>query len=131
MTVFLELAAIDRICVGHLHLTTVESLRADRKDINYDQHPDHQFRIDEAWQPWMNNGVQFRVQLRHVEASLRSRRRYLMGDRFTSADILLTTCLVWAIEYGVGVCDNGLPYLARATSRPAYTKGAAVNAAAI
>ena len=56
---------------------------------------------------------------------------YLMGDRFTSADILLTTCLVWAIEYGVGVCDNALPYLARVTSRPAYTKSAAVNAAAI
>jgi glutathione S-transferase len=56
---------------------------------------------------------------------------YLMGDRFTSADILLTTCLVWAIEYGVGVCDNALPYLARVTSRRAYTKSAGVNAAAI
>jgi hypothetical protein len=25
----------------------------------------------------------------------------------------LTTCLVWAIEYGVGVCDNALPYQCR------------------
>jgi len=73
----------------------------------------------------------FRAQLRHVEVSLGDGRRYLMGDRFTSADILLTTCLVWAIEYGVGVCDNALPYLARVTSRPAYTKSAAVDAAAI
>jgi glutathione S-transferase len=54
-----------------------------------------------------------------------------MGDRFTGADILLTTCPVWASEYGVGVCDNALPYLARVTSRPSYTKSAAVNAAAI
>ena len=76
-------------------------------------------------------GEYFRQQLRHVEVSLGDGRRYLMGDRFTSADILLTTCLVWAIEYGVGVCDNALPYLARVTSRPAYTKSAAVNAAAI
>jgi glutathione S-transferase len=76
-------------------------------------------------------GEYFRAQLRHVEASLEDGRRYLMGNRFTSADILLTTCLVWAIEYGVGVCDNALPYLARVTSRPAYTKSAAVNAAAI
>ena len=34
-----------------------------------------------------------------------------MGDRFTSADILLTTCLDWAIAYGVGICDNAHPYL--------------------
>jgi len=43
----------------------------------------------------------------------------------------LTTCLVWAIESGVGVYDNVLPYLARVTSRPAYTKSVAVNAVAI
>jgi glutathione S-transferase len=76
-------------------------------------------------------GEYFRQQLRHVEVSLADGRRYLMGDRFTSADILLTTCLVWAVDYGVGVCDNALPYLARVTSRPAYAKSVGVNAAAI
>src|SRR5580704_11209869 len=30
----------------HLYFTADQSLRADRKDIPYDQHPDHQFRID-------------------------------------------------------------------------------------
>src|ERR1700722_18053254 len=30
----------------HLHFTADQSLRADRKDIPYHQHPDHQFRID-------------------------------------------------------------------------------------
>src|SRR5450759_4594052 len=30
----------------HLHFTTDQPLRADRKDITYDQHPDHQLRID-------------------------------------------------------------------------------------
>jgi len=29
-----------------LHFTTDQSFRADRQDITYDQHPDHQFRID-------------------------------------------------------------------------------------
>ena len=72
-----------------------------------------------------------RFAVRHVEVALADGRRYLMGDRFTSADILLTTCLVWAVEYGVGVCDNALPYLARVTSRPAYTKSVEVNAAVI
>jgi glutathione S-transferase len=76
-------------------------------------------------------GEYFRQQLRHVEVSLDDGRRYLMGDRFTSADILLTTCLVWAKEYGVGVCDNAVPYLERVTSRPAYQKSQAVNAVKI
>src|SRR6266446_2058157 len=38
-------------------------------------------------------GEYFREQLRHVEKALRDDRIYLMGDHFTSADILLTTCL--------------------------------------
>src|SRR5262249_13124270 len=42
-------------------------------------------------------GEYFRKQLRHVEVSLADGRRYLMGEQFTTADILLTTCLVWAI----------------------------------
>jgi glutathione S-transferase len=76
-------------------------------------------------------GQYFRQQLRHVEVALADERRYLMGDRFTSADILLATCLVWAIDYGVGVCDNAMPYLERVTSRPAYHCSAATNSAAI
>src|SRR3954447_22582342 len=30
----------------HLNFATDQTLRADRKDISHDQHPDHQFRID-------------------------------------------------------------------------------------
>jgi glutathione S-transferase len=70
----------------------------------------------------------FREQLRHVEVALSDRRQYLMGDGFTSADILLTTCLVWAIDYGVGVCENAMPYLERTTSRPAYIRSLVANA---
>src|SRR5580698_10152518 len=58
--------------------------------------------------------------LGHVEVALADGRTYLMGDRFTSADILLATCLDWAIAYGVGICDNAHPYLARIQQRPAY-----------
>jgi glutathione S-transferase len=76
-------------------------------------------------------GEYFRHQLRHVEVSLADDRRFLMGEQFTSADILLTTCLLWAIDYGVGVCDNAVPYLERVTSRPAFQKSSAVNEAAI
>src|SRR5271167_4793674 len=42
-------------------------------------------------------GEYFRQQLRHVEVAFSDGRQFLMGDNFTSADILLTTCLDWAI----------------------------------
>jgi glutathione S-transferase len=72
-------------------------------------------------------GEYFREQLRHVEEALRDGRTYLMGEQFTSADILLTTCLDWAIAYGVGICDNAHPYLARIHQRPAYLQGSEAN----
>jgi glutathione S-transferase len=50
-----------------------------------------------------------------------------MGDQFTSADILLTTCLDWAIAYGVGICDNAYPYRDRVRQRPAYQLGTQAN----
>lgn len=72
-------------------------------------------------------GEYFREQLRHVEVALDDGRNFLMGDQFTSADILLTTCLDWAIAYGVGICDNAHPYLARIQQRPGYQRGNAAN----
>jgi glutathione S-transferase len=72
-------------------------------------------------------GEYFREQLRHVEVALADGRKYLMGDHFTSADILLTTCLDWAILYGVGICDNARPYLERIHQRQAYQFGTAAN----
>jgi glutathione S-transferase len=72
-------------------------------------------------------GEYFREQLRHVEEALRDGRTYLMGEQFTSADILLTTCLDWAIAYGVGICDNAHPYLERIHQRPAYRQGSEAN----
>jgi glutathione S-transferase len=72
-------------------------------------------------------GQYFRQQLRHVEVALADGRTYLMGDRFTSADILLTTCLDWAIAYGVGICDNAHPYLECMHQRPAFQSSAVAN----
>lgn len=72
-------------------------------------------------------GEYFREQLRHVEVALSDGRTHLMGDKFTSADILLTTCLDWAINYGVGICDNAHPYLERMRARPGYQQGNLAN----
>ena len=58
-------------------------------------------------------GEYFREQLRHVEVALQ--------------DILLTTCLDWAIDYGVGICDNAHPYRDRIRERRAYQQGLQAN----
>ena len=72
-------------------------------------------------------GEYFREQLRHVEVAFSDGRQFLMGDNFTSADILLTTCLDWAIAYGVGICDNAHPYLERIQARKAYQLATGAN----
>ncbi len=76
-------------------------------------------------------GEYFREQLRHVDVALSDGRDYLMGAQFTTADILLTTCLTWAIDYGVGICDSAAPYLERVTSRAGYRAGETANFAEI
>ena len=70
---------------------------------------------------------------RHKRAwfALSDGREYLMGSQFTTADILLTTCLTWAIDYGVGICDSAVPYLDRITSRAGYRAGERANFAQI
>jgi glutathione S-transferase len=69
----------------------------------------------------------FRDQLRHVDVALSDGRTFLMGDQFTTADIILTTCLTLAIDYGVGICDSALPYLERTKARPAYQRASIAN----
>jgi glutathione S-transferase len=50
-----------------------------------------------------------------------------MGNRFTSADMLLTTCLVWAIDYKVPVPPCCHDYLAGIVARPAYQSALRAN----
>ena len=73
----------------------------------------------------------FRQQLRFVETALADGRKYLMGDQFTTADILLTTCLTWAVDYDVGICDAAVPYLDRNVKREAYIAAELANSAVI
>ena len=69
----------------------------------------------------------FAAQLRHAEQALQDVRPFLVGGRFTTADILLTTCLTWAVHYWVPVTAACLDYMERITSRPAYRAGIAAN----
>ena len=67
------------------------------------------------------------TQLRHAEQALQDGRRFLVGGRFTTADMLLTTCLTWAVDYRVPVTAACLDYMERITFRQAYRAGVAAN----
>ena len=69
----------------------------------------------------------FATQLRHAEQALRDGRPFLVGGRFTTADILLTTCLAWAVSYQVPITAACHAYLESMTARPAYRAALAAN----
>ena len=69
----------------------------------------------------------FRKQLKHVDVALSDGREFLLGDQFTTADILLTTCLTWAVDYQVGICDSAQSYLDRIVTRSAYLEASVAN----
>ncbi len=71
----------------------------------------------------------FQKQMHSVERSLLGDPPYIMGDRFTAADILLSTCITWAVRYDVPVTDTVLAYNDRVTARPAYRRALETNAA--
>lgn len=70
----------------------------------------------------------FQKQMRSVERALEDAPHYIMGDTFTAADIMLSTCLTWAVRYGVPVADSVAAYNARVTARPAYARALESNA---
>ena len=74
-------------------------------------------------------GTYFGQQMRSVERALGDGRPFLLGDRITAADILLSSCLSWAQRYGVPVADIARDYNARLTARPAYAAAISRNAA--
>lgn len=54
---------------------------------------------------------------------------YLAGDAFTGVDILMTSCLDWAVAYGFDLAASAETYRARQHARPAYAVAKARNSA--
>ena len=52
---------------------------------------------------------------------------FLVGDEFGGADILMTTCLDWAVAYGIDLDEPFNTYRQRHHERPAYAKALAAN----
>src|SRR5271156_5737473 len=47
--------------------------------------------------------IYFQKQMRSVERALDDGRPHILGDHFSAADMLLSTCVTWAVRYGVPV----------------------------
>jgi glutathione S-transferase len=75
--------------------------------------------------------VYFQEQLGAMEAQFEAMQTYLFDTRLSIADILLTSCLDWALEYGINLPDSVLAYRARVTSRPAYQEARRRNNPAV
>ena len=69
----------------------------------------------------------FARQIASVIAHLGDGRTYLMGDRFTGADIALASTLGIAERYEVPLDDVLVDYLTRVRARPAFQAALAVN----
>ncbi len=54
-------------------------------------------------------------------------RQYVMGERFGTADILLASCLVWALLYEIDLPTPLGEYRDRVVSRPGYQAAMASN----
>jgi glutathione S-transferase len=69
----------------------------------------------------------FIKQLEWASRWLSSAASYLVGEQFTTADILLTTCLAWADAQRFPLNDGCTAYLRRTTQRQAYRSAHAAN----
>jgi glutathione S-transferase len=70
----------------------------------------------------------FQAQMRTVDRALADSPHYIMGNDFTAADILLSTCVTWAPRYGIAAADNVIAYNQRVTARAGYARALASNA---
>ena len=69
----------------------------------------------------------FKDQMPSVERQLDKGRPFLLGDRLSAADIMLTSCLTWAVRFGVGIPEIAASYATRITARPASAQAVARN----
>ena len=62
-----------------------------------------------------------------IERRLADGRPHLLGAEFSAADVLLTSCLMWAQFIGVPLAESLAGYRERLAARPALGRAMAVN----
>ena len=71
--------------------------------------------------------VYFQRQIQKVSDALSDGRPWLLGDTFTGADILLTSCFVMAKPHDIQLADILIAYRDRAMARAAYAAALIAN----
>ena len=69
----------------------------------------------------------FKHQMETMEQRFQETGPFLMGDRFSIADIVLVSCLDFARGYAIALSDHLSEYRARIRARPAYGASFALN----
>ncbi len=69
----------------------------------------------------------FAKQSEAFELALADGREFLLGDRFTGVDILLGSCLDWAVAYGEPIGPALAAYRERLNARPAHARAMQAN----
>jgi glutathione S-transferase len=69
----------------------------------------------------------FKKQVGVADLTLSSGRPFILGETFTSADILLTTCLASAVRREISLSDILRNYLEKMTSRTGYQRAYQAN----
>jgi glutathione S-transferase len=75
--------------------------------------------------------IYFMEQLGALQDKFDATDAYLFGERLSVADILLTSCLDWAVGYDIALPAPMLAYRARVNARPAYREARLRNDPAI
>src|SRR6202022_4613491 len=78
----------------HLHFTVDQSLRADRKDITHDQHPDHQLRIDRRATHGTIMGFKFAAEPGQIESSVDLPHQMIFGNGIAKMKLVEQLTLV-------------------------------------
>ena len=78
----------------HLHFTADQPLRADRKDIPHDQHPDHQFRIDRRATHGRIMRCKFAAKPGQIESSIDLPHQMIFGNRVAKMKLVEQLTLV-------------------------------------
>jgi glutathione S-transferase len=68
----------------------------------------------------------FARQIMVPEQKLSDKREFILGSAFSIADVMLTSCVTWAIRYGQRVPDRLISYRKSVVARPAYQAAFAV-----
>src|SRR3954469_13854134 len=78
----------------HLNFATDQPLRADRKDISHDQHPDHQFRIDRRPTRGRIMRCKFAAEPGKIESSTDLPHQMIFGDCVIELKLVRKAALV-------------------------------------